>query len=488
MTGDAAGKAWGGRFSTPPAPDLEAMSSSLAEDEHLIPYDIQGSLAHVQNLLRARVLTPEEAETLSRGLRTVYHQLESGSAKLLPDHEDVHMNVEQLLAKAVGPVAGKLHTARSRNDQVALDLRLWTRDATLSLARASVRLALALADQATTHVDTPLPGFTHLQPAQPVTLGHQLTAHAWRAVRDAERALQAFDRANVSPLGACALAGTSFPLEPALVAGLLGMDRAFENSLDAVSDRDFALEAAFAASVASTHLSGLSEELILWASPQYGWVTLPEAYTTGSSIMPQKRNPDALELARARAGRVQADLQAIFTITKGLPLAYNRDLQEAKAPLLHAVDTAVETTQVVAACIEGAEFHPAPMLAALQKGHLEATELADLLARTGTPFREAHHKVGRLVAEATRRGCMLRDLPPGVFAAQGVAVTSEVQRVLDPALAASAKTSPGGTAPERVAERLRDLRATLGRLDGEIQERACKTARALELLSGETKA
>ena len=463
---------WSGRFSEAPDQAFLSFSSSLAEDRMLVREDVLGSLAHAATLRDAGVLTDAEHDALARGLRETLRELASGAATLREELEDVHMNVETLLAKHAGSAAGKLHTARSRNDQVALDLRLYARRALLRLAHELLEYAAALLAKARETADATMPGYTHLQPAMPVTLGHVLHAHAERALRDAQRALDAFARANVSPLGAAALAGTSFPVDPARTAERLAFERAFANSLDAVSDRDFAAEACFVAALTGVHLAGLGEELVLFASPAYGFVRLPESLTTGSSIMPQKRNPDAAELLRGRAGPALADAQAILVTLKGLPLAYNRDLQEAKAPLLRALPRAIESVRIARAMVEGLEPDRARMAAALQHGHLEATELADLLAQRGTPFREAHHVVGALVKESERTGAPLRAL-----AARHPAFAGADLSGFGPEAAAARKTSPGGTAPERVRAQVDEagaaveaLRARLARSLAPIDE------------------
>src|SRR5581483_560048 len=393
-------------------------------------------------------------DAIARGLRQAYADLREGRVELREELEDVHMNVETHLAKLVGPLAGKLHTARSRNDQVALDLRLWTRRVLLDLAAASLDLADALLAKAAATADAAMPGYTHVQPAQPVTLGHALHAHAERAMRDAERAMDAFRRCNASPLGAAALAGTSFPIDPRRTAERLAFERAFANSLDAVSDRDFAAEATFVGALAAVHLSGLGEELVLFTSPAFGFLRLPEAYTSGSSIMPQKRNADSAELLRARAGREIGALQAVLSILKGLPLAYNRDLQEAKAPAMRSALHALESLRMARALVAGLEPVPARMQDALALGFLEATELADLLAQRGTPFREAHHVVGSLVKEAERTGKGL-----GALAAAHPAFAGADLAGFGPRDAAARKTSPGGTAPARVREAIATAQA-----------------------------
>ena len=463
---------WSGRFAVAPDAAFLAFSSSLAEDARLVREDVVGSLAHAEGLRAAGILTEAERDLLAEGLRAVLRDLQEGRVELREELEDVHMNVETLLAARVGPVAGKLHTARSRNDQVALDLRLHVRRRLLELADALLGYAHALLAQADAHADAAMPGYTHLQPGQPVTFGHVLHAHAERALRDAERCLEAFRRCNVSPLGAAALAGTSFPVDPEATARRLGFEAAFANSLDATSDRDFAAEAAFVAALVGVHLSGLGEELVLFSSPAYGFVRLPERLTSGSSIMPQKRNPDAAELLRGRTGPAIADAHAILVVLKGLPLAYNRDLQEAKAPLLRALPRAIEGAHVARLLVEGLRVDRAGMEAALAHGFLEATELADLLAQRGMPFREAHHVVGALVKQAEAAGVPLREVAAAHPAFRGVDLAG-----FGPAEAASRKTSRGGTAPPRVREavalaagRAQELRARAAAARARVEE------------------
>jgi len=403
---------WSGRFSEAPDQAFLAFSSSLAEDARLVREDVLGSLAHAATLRDAGILTADEHRDITIGLRAVLADLEAGRAQLREELEDVHMNVETLLGKYTA-AAGKLHTARSRNDQVALDLRLFARRHLLALAEAECALADALLAKAAQHADLAMPGYTHLQPAQPITLGHALHAHAERALRDAERALDAFARANVSPLGAAALAGTSYPIDPRATATRLAFDRAFENSLDAVSDRDFAAEALSVCAIAAVHLSGFGEELTLFSSPAYGFLRLPEPLTTGSSIMPQKRNPDAAELLRGRAGRSMGALIAVLGTLKGLPLAYNRDLQEAKAPLLNGLPYCVEGVRIARALASGIEPVPERMRAALLDLARKHPAFIDIdvaafapdrvPARKTTPGGAAPDRVREAVKAAQRR-------------------------------------------------------------------------------------
>ena len=443
---------WSGRFESAPDKAFLAFSSSLAEDKLLVREDVLGSLAHAATLRDAGILSAPEHDQIAAGLRAVLADITAGRAELREELEDVHMNVETLLGKHTG-ASGKLHTARSRNDQVALDMRLFARRWLLVLADELLRYADALLSKAAEHADLAMPGYTHLQPAQPVTLGHVLHAHAERALRDADRALDAFARANVSPLGAAALAGTSFPIDPAATARRLAFERAFANSLDAVSDRDFAAEALFVCALTGTHLAGLGEELVLFTSPAYGFLSLPDALTSGSSIMPQKRNPDGAELLRGRAGRVDGALTAVLITLKGLPLAYNRDLQEAKAPLVNALPYTVAGVQMARAMIEGLRAHPEKMHAALAHGFLEATELADLLAQRGMPFREAHHVVGALVKDAEKTGKTLQTLAAAHPAFAGADLTG-----FGPDAAAARKTSAGGAGRVRDAVPLARVR------------------------------
>lgn len=457
---------WGGRFEAGVADEMQAFSSSLAEDARLVRHDVLGSLAHVRALHDADLLTDAEAAELAAGLRAVLADLRSGEATLDPALEDVHMNVEALLRDRVGELAGKLHAGRSRNDQVVLDLRLWTRQALLDLGAGLWELADALLAQAGDHADTPMAGTTHLQPAQPVTLGHVLHAHARRALRDADRALDAYRRTNAaSPLGAGALASTTLPLDPAVAAAALGFDAAFDNSLDAVADRGFAADALFAAAQAAVDLSGLAEELVLWSSPQFGYVALPESYATGSSLMPQKRNPDAAELVRGRAGEAVGDLAALMTTLKGLPSGYHRDLQEAKRPLLRTLPRVAESARVLAAAVQGATVHQ-DRLADGVTDALFATDLAEWRVEQGVPFRRAHEEVGALVREAEAAGVGLAEMAEKRW--PGAGEVFDVGRALDRRV--------HGPAPARVAERVRAaredaeaLRSTLvralGRLD-----------------------
>ncbi|HLE96403.1 MAG TPA: argininosuccinate lyase [Candidatus Thermoplasmatota archaeon] len=473
-------QAWGGRFSGGTDPLMAGFSSSLSEDRLLVRDDVLGSLAHVRALRRAGLLTDAEAAELSGGLRAVLADLVEGRAHLVEQHEDVHMNVEVLLA-ARTPLAARLHTGRSRNDQVALDLRLWTRRHALALASALLRLEDALLAQAEAQADVLLPGYTHLQRAQTVTLGHHLHAHALRVHRDAGRAVAAFDAANVSPLGAGALAGSTLGLDPLATAADLGMEP-FANSLDAVSDRDFALDATYAAAVAGLHLSSLGEELVLWTTKEFAFVELPEGFTTGSSLMPQKRNPDAAELLRGRAGPLLGHLVALASTLKGLPLSYNRDLQEAKAPLLRSLPSAVEAVRVAEAVVRGLRPRVDRMAASLADGFLEATDLAEALVRRGEPFREAHHAVGRLVALAESRGTTLAGLSDADARSVVPQWDAKLRAACDPARGASLRSAPGGPAPDSVRRAVAAARGETKTLEAAIAERARLVEKAESML------
>jgi argininosuccinate lyase len=392
-------KPWGGRFDEATSKRVEAYTSSLAEDARLVPFDIAGSIAHARMLGAVGLLTPQDAQRIEDGLREVHRGLSAGQVKLDPALEDVHMNVEALLTKSIGEPGKRLHTGRSRNDQVALDMRLLARERTLACAQACLRVHASLLALAEQHARDAMPGYTHLQRAMPVTLGHHLLARAAQLERDALRFLDAFDAANRSPLGAGALAGASLPLDRELPAKLLGFDGLVENSLDAVSDRDFLLQGAGAAAQCMVHLGGFAEELVLWATAEFGFLDLGDEVSTGSSLMPQKKNPDPLELMRAKAARVQAAHGALLGICSKLPLAYNRDLQETKPLFLGAMDFTEASLLVLDEVLRHSRFRPAPMAQALADGATLATALAEHLVRAGVPFREAHEAIGRLVKQ-----------------------------------------------------------------------------------------
>ncbi|HWP34056.1 MAG TPA: argininosuccinate lyase [Thermodesulfobacteriota bacterium] len=450
-------KPWGGRFREATDPRVEAFTASVRFDRRLAPYDIAGSIAHARMLARVGLLTVEEAGAIVEGLERIRAEIDAGSFPWRPELEDVHMNIEARLVELVGPVGGKLHTGRSRNDQVALDLALYLRDAIDRLDEGAAALQRALGELAARHLDVVMPGYTHLQRAQPVLLAHHLLAYHEMLARDRQRLAAARTRINVLPLGAGALAGTPLPIDRHEVARLLGFDRVAENSLDAVADRDGALELLAALAILQVHLSRLAEELVLWSSAEFGFVELPDAFATGSSLMPQKKNPDVAELVRGKTGRVVGALVALLTTLKGLPLAYNRDLQEDKEPLFDAVDTVLACLGVLPPLLRGLKVRAEAMRAAAGRGFLTATDAADYLVLKGVPFRRAHEIVGGLVAEAVRRGVELHELPLETFRAAAPEFGPDIYDALAVERAVASRRSYGGTAPDRVRARLREL-------------------------------
>ncbi|NCC23908.1 MAG: argininosuccinate lyase [Deltaproteobacteria bacterium] len=454
---------WGGRFSAGTEARVQAYTCSLDVDRRLYRQDIEGSKAHARMLARQGVLTADEAETLIRGLDEVAGEIEAGTFVWREDLEDVHMNVEARLTELVGPVGRKLHTGRSRNDQVALDFRLFVSDALSQWSLGLVGLVEVLVARADEHRGTIMPGYTHLQPAQPVSLAHHLLAYARMFMRDHGRVRDCDRRTRVSPLGAAALAGTTYPLDPESVAHDLGFDDVFANSMDAVSDRDFVLESIFCAATIMAHLSRLCEEIILWANPNFGFVRLPDGYATGSSIMPQKKNPDVAELMRGKTGRVYGDLTAMLTILKGLPMTYNRDLQEDKAPFMDAHDTVSASLVLMAGMVSELGFVPERMRSALCSGFLNATELADYLVGRGLPFRDAHHVTGRAVARAEELGCGLEDLSLAELQYFSESIGEDVFTFLDYDNAVARRETPGGTGPVSVGRQIEAVRAWVRR-------------------------
>ena len=446
-------KAWAGRFDARTAPLVEAFTRSVGVDRRLWPHDIAGSVAHVQALVRARLLTRREGARLTRGLATVERELAGGRFRFLASDEDIHMAIERRLTELVGPVGGKLHTGRSRNDQVALDLRLWLRAECTALDAALGRLQRAFGGVARRHRTTLVPGYTHLQRAQPILLAHHLLAYREMLARDRGRFRDCRARADELPLGAGALAGAGFALDRALVARRLGFARLAQNSVDAVADRDAGAEFLAAAAIAAVHLSRLAEELVLWASEEFGFVELPDAFATGSSMMPQKKNPDVAELVRGKTGRVLGALVALLTTLKGLPLAYNRDLQEDKPPLFDAADTLRECLDVLTAMVPALRFRTERMTAAAD-GLLLATDLADLLVERGVPFRRAHEIVGGLVRHCLATGTALRDLDAAVLRRHSPHLTPEIVRALTPGRSVARRRVVGGTAPAEVRRQL----------------------------------
>lgn len=457
----AKNSSWGGRFNEGPKEAVAAYTESVSFDKALYEHDIRGSQAHARMLAKAGVLKSEEAEALVAGLNKIKVLIEENAFEWSEALEDVHMNIESRLTKEIGDVGKKLHTGRSRNDQVCLGFRLFVSDR----LRAWRRLLLALVNQflqrAAEHKDTLLPGCTHMQPAQPVLLGHHLMAYAWMLKRDIIRIEDCEKKVRVSPLGAAALAGTTYPLSPKDVAEDLGMYGIFDNSMDAVADRDFVMEALFCASCTMMHLSRFCEEIIIWANPSFGFVKLPDGYATGSSIMPQKKNPDVAELMRGKVGRVYGDLIAMMTIMKGLPMTYNRDLQEDKEPFLDADQTLSASLHVMEGMLSELTFETRRMHAACKAGFLNATELADYLVGKGVPFREAHGITGRAVALAESMEKTLEDLSLDEFRKIDNRIENDVYTILDYMTAVRRRQTPGSTGPESVAYQIEKMAAWL---------------------------
>jgi argininosuccinate lyase len=441
---------WSGRFKEAVDEQVKRFTASVAFDQRLAKYDIEGSLAHARMLAAAGVLPRRDLAAIERGLARVRREIEDGRFKWSIDAEDVHLNIERRLTALVGDAGKRLHTARSRNDQVATDLRLWLRAEIDEILRRIVALERALLEQAERHADLVMPGFTHLQVAQPVSFGHHLLAYVEMLERDRERLAQARSRTNRMPLGAAALAGTSFRIDRKRVAKDLGFEALAENSLDAVSDRDFAIEFCACAALVMVHLSRLSEEVVLWTSPRFGFVRLPDRYCTGSSIMPQKKNPDVPELVRGKSARVIGATVALMTLMKGQPLAYNKDNQEDKEPLFDAVDTVRDSLEVFAGMVAGMEPVPEAMRAAVLEGHATATDLADYLVRKGVPFRDAHEAVAQAVREAERLGVDLASLPLSKLQDFSGKIGADVKRILTPEGSIAARNHLGGTAPAQV--------------------------------------
>ncbi len=455
--------------------------ASLPVDRRLWPYDIAGSIAHVEMLGETGIVSKGEAHALAAGLRRVASEIREGAFPWREDLEDVHTNVEVRLTEILGPLGAKVHTARSRNDQVALDERLWLRDAIRSLEAGVLRLQEALLALSERHVESRMPGYTHLQRAQPVTLAHVLLAHVWRLARDFDRLAGTFRRANVSPLGAGALAGSTLPIDPAITARRLGFGAAFENSLDAVSDRDYLAELLFDLSLLAVHLSGLGEELVLWSSSEFGFLRPTAELGSGSSLMPQKRNPDVAELARSKAGRVQGDLVSLLTSLKGLPLAYNRDLQEDKAPAFDAAGQLLDTLETLAAAVPALQFDVARMAEAASDPRLLATDLAEYLVAKGVPVREAHGTAADYLASHGGRidAKSLRAFSPKFGA--------DVAGVLDARSAVSRRASPGGPAPKAVEAQIAHTRDALRRERASLSKHAESVSLIDEIVQEEKK-
>ena len=444
-------KMWGGRFADSPDAVMMEINASIDFDRHLYRQDIAASKAHAAMLGKQGIITADDAAKITHGLDTILSEIENGTFTFNRALEDIHMNVESRLAELVGPAAGRLHTARSRNDQVATDFRLWIRATIDSIDTALAGYQKALAEKALAHAATVMPGFTHLQTAQPVTFGHHLLAYVEMAARDRSRFKDARKRLNESPLGAAALAGTAFPIDRDMTAEALGFDRPMANSLDAVSDRDFVLETLSAASITAVHLSRFAEEIVIWASPLAGLLLLSDRFTTGSSIMPQKRNPDAAELVRAKTGRIIGASQALLIVMKGLPLAYQKDMQEDKEGAMDALSALMLSLAAMTGMVRDMQPDATRMRAAADGGYSTATDLADWLVNAlKMPFRDAHHVTGRIVARAASDGVSLHDLPLHAMQAIEPRITQDVYEVLSADNSVKSRVSYGGTAPKNV--------------------------------------
>ena len=456
MTDKSANTMWGGRFAAGPDAIMEAINASIGFDQRLAAQDIEGSRAHAAMLAATGIIETSDAEAIREGLLTVLSEIEAGTFQFSTTLEDIHMNVEARLKEVIGEPAGRLHTGRSRNDQVALDFRMWVRDQCDAAIAGIEALQKALLGQAEAGADWVMPGFTHLQTAQPVTWGHHMMAYVEMLARDASRFADARARMNESPLGAAALAGTSFPIDRHMTAEALGFDRPSANSLDAVADRDFALEFLAASSICAMHLSRFAEELVIWSSAQFRFVAMSDRFSTGSSIMPQKKNPDAAELVRAKIGRILGATVGLFTVMKGLPLTYSKDMQEDKEQVFDAADSLMLALAAMEGMVGDMSGNPDALRAAASSGFSTATDLADWLVREGgLPFRDAHHVTGRLVALAEAEGCDLPDLTLDQMKSAHDAITEGVFDVLGVDNSVASRTSYGGTAPEQVRAQIK---------------------------------
>ncbi len=449
----AANSMWGGRFAGGPAAIMREINASVSFDKRLAPQDIKGSQAHARMLAATGILTADHSHVIIAGLDSIRAEIDAGQFVWSDALEDVHMNIEARLKALIGEPAGRLHTARSRNDQVATDFRLYVRDQIDDIDQALVLTQQALAAKALAHAATIMPGYTHLQTAQPITFGHHLLAYVEMLARDRGRFADARRRLNECPLGSAALAGTPYPIDRAMTATELGFDRPTANSLDAVADRDFALETLAAATITAMHMSRLAEEIVLWCTSEFRFITLTDKFTTGSSIMPQKRNPDAAELARAKVGRIAGAFQSLLIVMKGLPLAYSKDMQEDKEVTFNALDTLALVLAAMAGMVDDLEPHVANMAAAAARGYSTATDLADWLVReAGLPFRDAHHVTGRVVAAAEAQGKRLDELSAAELGSIDPRIDARACDVLTVASSVAARTSYGGTAPQNVAK------------------------------------
>jgi argininosuccinate lyase len=454
-------KPWAGRFTEATSKSVEKYTESVSFDRRLWRYDIEGSIAHARMLARQGIVAKKEADLIIRGLKEIYKEIDEGRFVFREELEDIHMNIETALIKKIGDAGGKLHTARSRNDQVALDIRLFLRHETLETARLLLGLEKIITEKAERNIGIIMPGYTHTQRAQPVLLSHHLMAYAQMFDRDRQRFSDALKRINVLPLGACAMAGTSLPIDRAYVAKLLGFDEVSENSIDTVSDRDAVIEFLSCASLLMMHISRLAEELVLWSAEEFSFIEISDAYTTGSSIMPQKKNPDVAELMRGRTGRVYGNLVSLLTVMKGLPLSYNRDMQEDKEPLFDTVDTIKATLGILAEMFGCIKFRKDNMERGAGSGYSTATDIAEYLVRRGLPFRKAHEITGRIVRYAIDNSKTLKELTEKEYASFSPLIEGDIYRWIDEGRSVAAKDSFGGTSPERVREQIRAFRKRL---------------------------
>ncbi len=455
-------KMWGGRFSSGPDAIMEAINASIDFDAKLYAQDIAGSKAHAQMLASQEIISASDAEAILHGLDTILSEIEAGSFKFSAGLEDIHMNIEARLGELIGPAAGRLHTARSRNDQVALDFKLWVKSAAQEAATLLEKLMQVFLNKAEKHAGDVMPGFTHLQTAQPVTFGHHCLAYVEMFARDRSRFIDAIERMDECPLGAAALAGTGFAIDRDMTANELGFREPTRNSLDSVSDRDFALEFLAATAICATHLSRLAEEIVIWSTPQFNFVVLSDKFSTGSSIMPQKRNPDAAELVRAKTGRINGALLALLTVMKGLPLTYSKDMQEDKEPVFDAAQNIELAILAMTGMVADMKVNTGEMAKAADAGFSIATDLADWLVReTGIPFREAHHITGRAVALAEQKNCGLEELSLEDLKSVSDRIDTSVFDVLSVEKSVASRTSFGGTAPKNVAEQVKYWRKRL---------------------------
>ncbi|MEK3906369.1 argininosuccinate lyase [Oceanobacillus sp. FSL K6-0127] len=457
-------KLWGGRFTKPTNQLMDEYTASIRFDQKLAAYDIEGSLAHVEMLKACKIIPAGDADKIAEGLQIVLKKIESGVAELTEEHEDIHMNVEKLLIEEVGTVGGKLHTGRSRNDQVALDMRLYLRDAIGTIIQLLIDVERALISQAKANLDTVMPGYTHLQRAQPVLFGHHMMAYVFMFQRDVERLTDSLKRVNKSPLGAGALAGTTFPIDRQFVAERLGFDGICENSLDAVSDRDFVVEFLSNASLIAMHLSRLCEEFVQWSSAEFNFIELDDSFTTGSSMMPQKKNPDVAELVRGKTGRVYGHLMGMLTTLKGLPLAYNKDMQEDKEGMFDTFETLKGALALFAPMIETMQVKQENMYQAVTNDFSNATDLADYLVEKGMPFRESHAVVGQVVLNCIQNGKYLLDLTLDEFKSFSELIDVDIFDVLRPETVVNARDVAGGTARKRVEVQIEQALAVIEEL------------------------